>query len=172
MNLHEATTILSDINYHIPMLYEYGKKCKHITEFGVRTGVSTTAFLSANPERLVSYDLFRDAGVSRAFAEAREMGMNYDYRIENVLETQIEETDLLFIDTVHTEKQLRKELELHSQKVKHYLIFHDTETYGWIGEDGGKGVLRVILEFMTVNQEWKPVYFTIENNGLMVLEKC
>ena len=35
----------SDINEHLPTLYEYACKCKHITEMGVRTGVSTTAFL-------------------------------------------------------------------------------------------------------------------------------
>jgi hypothetical protein len=33
----------SDINEHIPTLYEYSKKCESILELGVRSGVSTFA---------------------------------------------------------------------------------------------------------------------------------
>jgi predicted O-methyltransferase YrrM len=177
MNLAETRfrdliKIASDINYHLPILFEYAKKCGHVTEFGVRTGVSTMAFLSACPKRLVSYDLFHDVGVAEGFKEAREMGLNYDYKIENVLETEIEETDLLFIDTFHTEDQIQKELSLHASKVKKYIIFHDVETYGWIGEDGGCGILRKILEFITLNTGWKPIYYSRFNNGLLVIEKC
>lgn len=168
----DSIQMVSDISYHLPTLFEYAKKCDHVTEFGVRTGVSTMAFLSACPKRLVSYDLFHDVGVAEGFREAREMGLNYEYKIENVLETEIEETDLLFIDTFHSEIQLSKELELHAGKVRKWIIFHDVETYGWIGEDGDCGILRKILEFLTLNPEWKPVYYTRINNGLLVIEKC
>jgi len=164
-------TFADDIKLHLPTLYEYAKKCDHITEFGVRTGVSTMVFLSARPKRLVSYDLFPDVGVAEGFKEAKEMGLNYGYKIENVLETEIEETDLLFIDTFHSEIQLGKELELHANKVKKYIIFHDVETYGWIGEDGGKGLIRVILEFLTSHNEWRPIYYTHLNNGLIIIER-
>jgi predicted O-methyltransferase YrrM len=162
----------SDMNYHLRTLYEYAKKCDHVTEFGVRNGVSTMAFLSACPKRLVSYDLFQDVIVVEAFKEAREMGFNYDYKIENILETEIEETDLLFIDTFHSEIQLDKELNLHSGNVRKYIIFHDVETYGWIGEDGGCGILRRILDFITNYKVWKPVHYTRINNGLLVIERC
>lgn len=175
MNLTEiyqdVVSTPSDINQHIPILYEYAKRCNHVTEFGVRDGISTMAFLYANPERLISYDLVRDTEVAMAFKEVRELGKNYDYVIANVLEIEIEETDLLFIDTYHSEIQLDKELNLHSHKVGHYIIFHDVETYGWIGEDGGCGILRKILEFLTNHQEWKSVYYTRINNGLLILKR-
>ena len=129
------------------------------------------AFLSANPERLVSYDLYRDANVTMAFEEARELGKNYSYCIEDVLKSDIEDTDLLFIDTFHSEVQLSQELNLHCHKVKRYLIFHDVETYGWVGEDGANGILRILMEFLTFNHYWKPVYYTRINNGLLILER-
>ena len=47
----------SDINQHLPTLREYGEKVDHITEFGVRSGVSTVAFLHAHPKQLISYDI-------------------------------------------------------------------------------------------------------------------
>ena len=47
----------TDINEHLPTLYEYAKRCQFITEMGVRDGQSTSAFLYANPLRLISYDL-------------------------------------------------------------------------------------------------------------------
>ena len=169
MGYHNAVITPSDINAHIPVLHEYAKRCRHITEFGVRNGVSTMAFLSANPERLVSYDLFRDANVTMAFEEARELGKNYSYLIEDVLKADIEETDLLFIDTFHSEIQLSQELNLHSRKARRYLIFHDVETYGWVGEDGKNGILRVLIEFLTFNHYWHPVYYTRINNGLLIL---
>ena len=31
----------SDINEHISVMHKYANECEHITEFGVRTGVST-----------------------------------------------------------------------------------------------------------------------------------
>src|SRR5260370_28215966 len=43
----------SDINEHIPTLYALTQECPHITELGTRTGLSTTAFLYAQPEQLV-----------------------------------------------------------------------------------------------------------------------
>lgn len=52
----KACGTVSDIYQHLPILYKYAKKCTHVTEMGSRTGVSTRAFLYANPDRFVSYD--------------------------------------------------------------------------------------------------------------------
>lgn len=35
----------SDINEHLPTLYKYSKECESILELGVRSAVSTFAFL-------------------------------------------------------------------------------------------------------------------------------
>jgi hypothetical protein len=47
----------SDINEHLPTLYDYGRRVDHITEFGVRNGRSTVAWQYANPKTLISYDI-------------------------------------------------------------------------------------------------------------------
>jgi hypothetical protein len=169
---HELVSFPCDINEHLPTLYEYGKRCKHITEFGVRDGVSTMAWLCAHPDRLVCYDLVLSSTVSLAFEEAKDRGEKYDYIQANVLDTWIEDTDLLFIDTFHCERQLVKELKLHADRVRKYIIFHDVETYGWIGEDGGVGILRPIVEFLALRKDWKIDYYSRKNNGLMVIERC
>ena len=39
----------SDINEHMPTLYQFACTCSHITEMGVREVVSTWAFLNAKP---------------------------------------------------------------------------------------------------------------------------
>ena len=48
----------SDINEHIPAIIEYGQKCDHITEMGVRWVVSTWAWLACAPKKLIAYDLY------------------------------------------------------------------------------------------------------------------
>ncbi len=47
----------SDINDALPVLRQFASKVKHVTEFGIRTAVSTTALLAAQPDRLISYDV-------------------------------------------------------------------------------------------------------------------
>ena len=40
----------SDINEHVPTLLEYGQKCDHITEMGVRWIISTWVWLACAPK--------------------------------------------------------------------------------------------------------------------------
>ena len=47
----------SDINEHLETIKKYASECKHITEMGVRSVVSTWAFLESKPKRLVSIDI-------------------------------------------------------------------------------------------------------------------
>ena len=49
--------IPSDINEHLITLKKYSEECEVIVEMGVRKIVSTWAFLSASPKKLISLDL-------------------------------------------------------------------------------------------------------------------
>jgi len=49
--------VSSDINEHLPILKKYTENCNHVTEMGVRSIVSTWAFLAGNPNTLISYDI-------------------------------------------------------------------------------------------------------------------
>jgi len=193
----KACTTVSDINLHLPVLYSYAKKCEHVTEMGSRTGVSTRAFLYAKPDTFVSYDyqyatpephLIKGVqALISLFDECRKAGINCTYVGKNVLEVEIEETDLLFIDTYHCYEQLKKELELHAGRVRKYIAFHDTIQFGEVGEDfpfmdpnhpvrkspidSSGGIRKAIDEFLLSHKEWKIVHESTDNNGLMVIRR-
>jgi hypothetical protein len=166
----------SDINEHLSTLFHYAKKCRHITEMGVRTGSSTRAFLHAAPERLISYDLKLDAGVGAWFDRAHSLGLDYHYIEANTLNIRIEKTDLLFIDTLHNYDQLQAELGLHAALVERFIVFHDTVSFAehgesYSGELGLKGIRFAIDEFLASHADWRIVHEAKNCNGLMVIER-
>jgi hypothetical protein len=182
MNLQQEYQIScdteSDINRHLPILYEAAQECDHVTEMGVRNGSSTRAFLYADPKKYIAYDLEINPKVDELFEYCKSIGKDYEYVQADVLKIEIQETDLLFIDTYHCYEQLIQELKLHSDKVKKYIIFHDTYTYGRRGENldfqsfaGTKGIMYAIEEFLDENKNWKIVHDVDYNNGLVIIER-
>ena len=166
----------TDINFHLPKLYELAMHCHHVTEFGVRDGESSRAFLYAATRKigpiLRSYDIDVSPIAKWLFEDAKTEGADVRYYKGNTLEVDIEPTEMLFIDTLHTYEQLKAELDRHAGKVAKYLVFHDTKNMGlgaWDTEP--RGLLNAIIDFMIVRPEWIPYYNTINNNGLLVLKK-
>jgi hypothetical protein len=125
-----ACTTVSDIHQHLPTLYRYASCCRHVTEFGTRQGASTLALLRAIPDRLVAYDWNRLPEVDYLEYLADLQGIDFSYRQEDTRRANLELTDLLFIDTYHVRQQLENELAAAREKVRRYLIFHDTERMG------------------------------------------
>lgn len=161
-----------DIKEHLPTLLKYAQECDHITEMGVRSVVSTWAFLLGCPKKMVSYDVEYHSNIEKALVAAKEAGIQFDYILKDVLKTQIEETDFLFLDTWHVYEQVKKELEIHSSKVKKYIGFHDTTSYEWNGEGTGyKGIWPAIDEFLQNHPEWKIAERYFNNNGLTILKR-
>jgi hypothetical protein len=136
---------------------------------GTRTAVSTTALLAARPARLVCYDRVRLPQVDRLFAAAE--GTEAVFRQEDVLAADIEETDLLFIDTWHVYGQLRAELARHAGKARRYVVLHDTATFGENGESPGhRGLWPAVEEFLA-GGAFRLAERYENNNGLTVLER-
>jgi tetratricopeptide (TPR) repeat protein len=171
----------SNINENLHILHNLSKECKHVTEMGVRDGISTRAFLNSDVI-LRSYDLYIEDEVNKLFEKAKSLDKDVQYIGKNVLEVEIEETDLLFIDTWHCYDQLKEELKLHSNKVRKFIVFHDTQTFGVVGEpytvniengyiENPLGLLPAIIEFMIENPEWKFKIHKTNNNGLTVIQK-
>jgi tetratricopeptide (TPR) repeat protein len=166
---HRSCVTPSDINEHLPVLFGLAKDCRHVTEFGTRTGNSTLAFLAARPEKLVCYDQVRFPQVDVLAALAGPVG--FEFHRADVLARQIEETDLLFIDTWHVYKQLKEELRLHAEKVRRYIVLHDTTTFGEKGEtEGHRGLWPAVQEFVA-HGEFRLKARYENNNGLTVLER-
>lgn len=166
---HLACSTPSDMNEHCPTLYALARQCKHVTEMGTRTGVSTAALLYAQPETLVCYDRRRLPPVDvlqRLAAATRFLFHEADVRT-----IEIEPTDLLFIDTWHVYEQLREELRLHAGKVQRYIVLHDTTTFGDCGESPGhRGLWPAVEEFLAQGTFQLKERF-LNNNGLTVLER-
>ena len=162
----KASNDWSDIYQHMQVLYDYANKVDHITEFGVRTGVSTRAFLYSAVQRnitLKSYDLVLNDSVQLLFNLAQEFNKNIHYTRANTLDLIIDETDLLFIDTDHTYIQLSQELKLHGNKSRKYIILHDTETFPELN--------KAIDEFLSNNKHWNILVRYNNNNGLTILQR-
>mgnify|MGYP003660191117 CR=1 FL=1 len=178
----------SDINQHLETLKNYASECKHITEMGVRTVVSTWAFLASKPKRLVSMDIVQ-CPIQDAEIAAKNEGIDFEFIVADTSNPQldIEPTDLLFIDTWHVYDQLKKEFELHANKVKKYIILHDTTTFGNVGESGSdliinpatgqmemmrkKGLWPAVEEFLAENTNWTLKERFTHNNGLTILQR-
>ena len=160
----------SDIHEHLPTLRRYAEQCDHITEFGVRWVVSTIAFLTAR-KRLVSYDVASHPNIEACLMTAGRAGLAWRFVQASTLEVEIEETDLLFVDTLHTYRQLSQELDLHHGKVRRWILLHDTTTFGEAGEDAMRpGLWRAVQEHIERHgDEWELVHRYQNNNGLTVL---
>ena len=172
--LEHATRMPSDINEHLPLLSLLASQCQQVTEFGVRTGCSTLAFLHGLRTKratLRSYDINDQFGVYAAMRPYTQK-TDWVFTCKSTLEiAPIEPTDLLFVDTLHRYAQVASELALHGDAVRRWIAFHDTETFGTVGDDGGQGINDAIVEWMTARPEWRQVYRTHRNNGLTVIER-
>lgn len=176
-----------DICEHLPLLRELASKCDHVTEMGSRwMNGSTIALLAGQPKTLISWDIDPRSIVSDRTAVLMELKgkTNFQPRVGSTLEINTEETDLLFIDTLHTAKQLKAELERHSfvpntwppkPTVRKFLVFHDTTTFGHQGEDGSTPGLRAVIKWFQEKHAlplWRLVKDAENCNGLVVLARC
>ena len=175
----------SDINQHLETLKNYSSGCTHITEVGVRGIVSTWALLAGKPKIFKCYDI-SNLNTSVAKKAAEEEGIDFQFINADVLNVSIENTDLLFIDTLHRYLQLKKELQLHAPKTKRYIILHDTTTYGNVDEpiyqpecqlknvtSEKQGLLPAIDEFLCTEEgkKWEMHKIYVNNNGLTILRR-
>ena len=87
---------------------------------------------------------------ARHLFDAHVKRAEIDYKITQAddLKIVLEPTDLLYIDTKHDPVHLSKELALHSDKAKKYIIFHDT-CYR------NKGLDRAVKQFVSQNKQWE-----------------
>lgn len=169
----------TDINEHLPVLRKYAEQCDHVTELGVRYGNSTVAFMAARPKKFIAYDLQYNDKMDYLKLIAEESNLGFELKIENPLNledgrSELEETDLLFIDTNHHATQLREELRLHSPKAKKYIIMHDTTIFydRGAGDDHMDDGMKLAIEpFLENSKEWVMRERFMNNNGLMVLER-
>ncbi len=168
-----------DISEHLDTLKQYADECETIVELGVNEGISTTAWalsLKENPVNRFVY-CFDYIGPQEYLKPLLEMckvnNLNLEFTLADDLKIEIPECDLLFCDTLHEGEQLRKELQLHANKVRKYIIFHDTESFRFHGvREGSEGLWPAVEDFLKENSDkWFLKEHYSNCNGLTILEK-
>jgi hypothetical protein len=185
----ELSKIPSDINEHLETLKRYTEECEVVIEMGVRSIVSTWAFLAGGPKKLISLDLYNPSlfggNLQEVYGAAGNAGIQFSFVEQDSLTYNIDSCDLLFLDTWHDFLQLKKELTRHHHNVKKYIILHDTVSYGYVDEASHdnmgtinnvetnlpKGLWPAIEEFLYHNRNWVIVEKKANNNGLTILKR-
>ena len=190
----------SDINQHLPTLYTLGTLSDSILECGVRSAVSSWAFVASvegTNKVLHSVDLEDHPNIREIDQYCRSNGINYQFFEMDDRKFKFErDYDTIFIDTFHVYEHLKQELDLFHSHAKKFIVLHDTtvdETYGEIirchpdnytevalkvVKDGGytfrgvtTGLWRAVEEFLTSHPEFELAHRYTHNNGLTVLRR-
>lgn len=195
---NQAVATPSDINQHLPVLSHYASQVSSVIEAGVRSCVSSWAFLnglmesSSTEKSLISIDLFRSALTYTAEKLAIEAGIKYSFLTGSDLDVPLPESvDLTFIDTWHVYGHLKRELIRFAPITQKWIILHDTTVDAVFGEsircrfnidqqviESGypreeitRGLWPAVEEFLAAHPEWVLEHRYTHNNGLTVLRR-
>lgn len=186
---YELCQTKSDINEHLVTLKKYTEECEFVVEMGVRKIVSTWAFLAGNPKKLISLDLYHPkhfgGNLDEVYDAASKVGIDFNFIEQNSLTYNLEECDLLFLDTWHDFLQLKRELTRFHSKVKKYIILHDTNSFTYVNEKNAEemgalntdetnlpqGLWPAVEEFLFNNRNWIVWEKKANNNGLTILKR-
>jgi cephalosporin hydroxylase len=189
-----ACSTPSDINEHVPVLRSLARECTSVVEIGLRTMVSSWGILqglsenSSIPRSYLGIDI--DApppeilGLARRLAESNEIAFRFWQA--NDLTIDIQPTEMLFIDSLHTYCHLTYELETFSPKVSKYIAMHDTSwgndedesayhgdytEYPFEYDRTKKGLWPAVKDFLERHPEWVLHERLLNNYGLTVLKR-
>ena len=187
----------NDINEHLPTLFKYATECESVIELGVRTVISSWAFVCGllqnnKPNKKLLLNDLEECNIDELLYYTKKLEINVDYKWINDLDLEINtNVDMVFIDTWHVYGQLKRELDKFSKITNKYIIMHDTtvdEIYGEtirMGMDAEQqslqtgfpieeincGLWKAVEEFLINNEDWSLKERYINNNGLTVLER-
>lgn len=185
----------SDINEHLPLLRKLSSECSSVVEIGIRSIVSTWGVLqglSESPLKNRSYlGIDIDAppeellGLAKSLAEGN--GIDFSFCQANDMDIDLEPTDLLFIDTLHTYCHLTYELEKFAPHVRKYIAMHDTsepwgniDDYGYHGDYSEypahfdktkRGLWPAVVDFLHRHPEWSLQRRHLNNHGFTILKR-
>jgi hypothetical protein len=165
---HQACSIPSDLNEHLPTLLRLARECRQVTLLGVDSLRAPLALLHGQPERLVCVS-WNGVGVEELQALAGRTTLVQQQVTD--LEFILEETDLLVVDMLHDYELLRKVLAVHGSRVQRWLVVHDTTTFREHGETPGRKGLWPAIEELLATKTFQLVRREENNNGLTLLER-
>ncbi len=184
-----------DIGEHMPVLKRLAMECPTVTEIGLGSVISTWGLLEGLKEntepfrRYIGIDIAQppEDNLQLAKEEAERHGIAFEFRRGNDLYLDIEPTDLLFIDSMHTYCHLTYELETFSQKARKYIAMHDTsEPWGdrndveYLGNYSEyprhynrhkKGLWPAVVDFLHRHPEWTLEERRLNCHGFTILRR-
>ena len=189
----------SDINEHLPTIYNCAKKSESIFETGIRGIISSWGLIygllsnknTSNPK--IFMNDISECDLTELLEKTKKLNIKISYKWCNnlTLDFDKQKFDLTFIDTWHVYGQLKRELNKFNKITNKYIIMHDTTIDEYIGEslrmgwnifeqsettgipveEIKKGLQPAIEEFLLENKEWVLKERYLNNNGLTILEK-
>lgn len=161
-------TTKSDINEHMETLRDLARQCNSVVELGVRSCVSTWAFIEGmNGGTLISVDIKhpKEYGGSLTSVEkaCKNKSILFKFYETSSLDIQLTEADMIFFDTLHTYDQLSQEIRLHADKAQKFLVFHDTVSC--------KDEIMPAIDELLKDKKWRIKEDRQNNNGLLVVER-
>lgn len=151
---------------------KYSDGCKNYMELGTHQGGTASVALlqKFNRIQLVDIDLSRYNKFLKPLAEAyaKENNIELDVRqADSHSMASLGWSDMLVIDSYHHPAHMRKELELHGNTVRKYIIAHDTSVlHGNPNES-----LYYCLKDWAEENNWKVVERCTDNVGYTVIER-
>ena len=185
----------SDINEHVPVLRKLAKECSSVVEIGIRSMVSTWGIVlglseNTNPSRsYLGIDLqnppLEKLYLIKRLAEDNEI--SFQFLAANDMEINIPQTDMLFIDSMHTYCHLTYELNKFESKVNKYITLHDTsppwgytDDYEYRGDYSEypaeisrtkRGLWPAVEDFLASHPDWKLIERRFNNHGFTILKR-
>lgn len=169
-----------NINEHLPLLYMLSQDSKGVVELGVERGISTSAIMAGQADRIcrgleayyTGVDINPSCGaeINRLANICRPNLFPVNWIEGQSTTAGIPQADFLLIDSKHSEEVIREELKEHLPKIRKYVAMHDTVSFGEIGEiPGTRGILYGIDALNT--PEWLKVYDSPRNHGMAVYRR-
>lgn len=178
----------TDIFSHLPRLVDLVLAAKtrnngtcQIVELGIGNGdQSTVAWLyglnGATKSELHCYGMYEPGNFSDLKEIAVAQGTELTLKIGDLKqETTARDSDILFIDSYHERAHILHELTVFAAAARQYIVFHDTVSFGRVGQDqqeSGTGVLDAIEQFVATHPEWVWDAHYYDCNGLAVLRRA
>ena len=146
-----------------------------IIEFGSYEGCSAVGWLACAKKSLICVDIQkRPAFEEKLYIKISEdLGIEFKFIKEDDLQFNFNSCDLLFIDTMHTVDHTYKELILHANKVKKYLVLHDSNPKYTGVRDGINAWLKDTKDYWVeiYNEDFAPLSSPARDCGLCVYER-
>lgn len=164
----------SDINEHLRYLHDLCIELEATTvvELGVRTGVSTAAFLAAM-ETTGGVVWSADINQPRVNPEIADHPLwEFCWGDDLELVDDAPDADVLFVDTSHAYAHTLLELDAYAPKARRVILLHDTQLRqpAGVGPQPDYPVRKAALEWLEANPGWSWEEF--ENcNGLGIMRR-